>query len=218
MWKALSARKERNSISNFIICLLSRWCSWHEAEEEKLFPSSAAKLRVCEARRANGMKNHNKKQKEKSTSVPSCPFVVVSSSFSPEHTEKDLLNIKVQYSRWCREPTPAWRARENRCARLLCTIWLLLCAFSRSYSENCEWKSFLSRSCPLSLLPSSLAAYLSHEHRVRRFSVNRKTFLSFSRLTLTYPMQVCFQPRRRFIFPSESRLWEMCVRSQTRRT
>lgn len=77
-------------------------------------------------------------------------------------------------------------------------------------SENLfSHKSFVSL--------ATAAAYLSHEHRVRRFSVNRKTFLSLQ-FTLTYPMQVCFQPRRRFTFSSESRLWEICVRSQTRRT
>lgn len=188
--KSFIGGKERNSISNFIICLSSRWCSWREAEEEKF---SRLPRRGWECVRRGGQmgwkiitKNRRKSPHPEHSMAPLLLGVPRSRQ---KHTEKDLSNIKVQYSRWCREPTPAWRTRENRCARLLCTIWLLLCAFRRSYSENCEWKSFLSRASPLSLS----SARLSHEHRVRRFSVNRKTFLSLSS-PLPTPCKSVFNP------------------------
>lgn len=136
------------------------------------------------------MKNHNKKQKENSPSVSfrtlHVPLLLSLPHYRQKQTEKGLLNIKVQYSRWCREPTLASERKSLRTTAMhnFCCV-LFRVRIRKIVSEN-----------HFSLVILCLSGHrrrLSLVYRVRRFSVNRKTFLSLSS-PLPTPCKSVFNP------------------------
>lgn len=162
---------------------------------EKLFPKLGF-LIVCEQRDIYGKKNHNKEQKENSTSVSSWNmpfFVVVVSSFFSLFSSRILLNIKVQYTlnqhrhtEWARTA-----AMHNMPFIVSVLSFFRLCSRENTFDI---FSTFLSSPESFDSRNKLFSPTRTHQREAYVFSAHRKFF------TLTYPMQVCRFPRDKLIF------------------
>lgn len=150
------------------------------------------------------------KKNRRKISHPSRPrLVVVDASSTPKIYWISKFNILAEYTN-----TDTIVKNGKECARLLCTMWLLLCPWlSFVCSENdfrekplalVQMKSFSS------LCLSSLFIEVSSPHALtrERFSVNRKAFSP-----LPTPCNTVINPET-----LKSRLWKMCVSTARHQT
>lgn len=137
------------------------------------------------------MKNHNKKQKENSTSVSSWNMLFCCCLF--------LLSEKRSFFYWISKFNILRGATNTERATRYAQHGFCCVRIAHRITMSVLSESLFPRKISR---PVALFVALPRTHTVTGFSVNRKTHI-----TLTYPMQVCFPPRR-FIQFSESRWWK----------